>query len=198
MNAKEKILVLRTFKHGESDIVVHGLNPLGARMNFFARGGMRSRKRFAGGVLEATHYIEVTYKARPAQDNDPLHTLLEATLIREFPKLRTHYDRLDAALYLLRIVSKLGQQGTVDSPDLFNLLGNALKAAEDSGNLENLKLQFELKLLAAQGILPGDEAFAPWIQSSLAQHEELRADGPQRHWLVTQAHSHLKHYLGSI
>jgi DNA repair protein RecO (recombination protein O) len=198
VNAKEKILVLRTFKHGESDIVVHGLNPLGARMNFFARGAHKSRKRFAGGVLEATHYIEVTYKVRSGADSDPLHTLLEATLIREFPKLRTDYDRLEAALYLLRLVAKLGQQGTVDSPDLFNLLGNALQAAEESKNLDNLKLQFELKMLNAQGILPGDDAFTPWLKASLAQHDQLKAEGPQRHWLVTQAHSHLEQYLGTF
>lgn len=198
MNGKEKILVLRTIKHGESDIVLHGLNSVGARMNFFARGAMKSRKRFAGGVLEATHYIEVTYKLRTSADSDPLHTLLEATLIREFPKLRTEYARLEAALYMLQVVSKLGQQGVVDSPDLFNLLGNALQAAEVSSNLENLKLHFELKLLVTQGVLPCDDDTAPWIQLSLAQHEQLRAEGPQRQRLIAQAHSYLNQYLGII
>src|SRR6185312_11274369 len=105
-------------------------------------------------VLEPTHYVEATYKPRPENgDQDPLHLLLEARLVREFPKLRTDYMRLEAALYMLQVVHKLGQQGVVDSPDLFNLLGNALQAAETSQHLENLKLQFELKLLAAQGVL---------------------------------------------
>ena len=94
MTLKEKILVLRTFKHGEADLVVHGLNPLGARMNFFARGAMKSRKRFAGGVLEPTHYIEVTYKQGASSDSDPLHSLLEANLVRTFEGLRSNYSRL--------------------------------------------------------------------------------------------------------
>src|SRR3954464_7988161 len=110
--AKDKIIVLKTYKHGESDLVVHGLNPLGARMNFFARGAMKSRKRFAGGILEPTHYLEVGYKPGTSHDGgDPLHSLLDANLIREFPKLRNNYERLEGALYLLRLVHKLGQQG---------------------------------------------------------------------------------------
>ena len=195
---KEKILVLKKFKYGEADVVVHGLNPLGARMNFFARGGMKSRKRFAGGILEPTHYIEVTYKPGSGNDGDPLHSLLEAHLIREFPKLRTDYDRLEAALYLVNLVHKMGQQGVVDSPDLFNLLGNALAAAETSAHLENLKLQFELKVLSAQGVLPHDDAFVPWLSRSMALHEELKIDPRERHRIASEAHAHLRQYLGMI
>lgn len=198
MTQKEKIIVLKTFKHGEADIIVHGLNPMGARMNFFARGGYKSRKRFAGGILEPTHYIEVTYKVSSSNDTDPLHTLLEAQLIREFAKLRTDYARLEAALYLLKIVHKLGQQGVVDSPDLFNLLGNALTAAETSGNLEKLKVHFELKLLAAQGVLPPDESFADWLKANLAQHEKIPTQGEAWQWLQRQTHDHLRHYLGQF
>jgi len=195
---KEKILVLKTFKHGESDIIVHALNPHGARMNFFARGAHKSRKRFAGGLLEATHYLEVTFKPGPSLDSDPLHTLMEAQMIREFPKLRTEYERLDAALYLLKVVHKLSQQGVVDSPELFNLLGNALQAAETSRHLEKLKVHFELKLLAAQGVLPGEESFTPWLKTSLAQHEKIGCEGEQWRWLQQQTHDHLRHYLGQF
>jgi DNA repair protein RecO (recombination protein O) len=196
VSAKERILVLKTFKHGEADLIVHGLNPLGARMGFFAKGAMKSRKRFAGGILEPTHYIEVTYKPGNAIEGDPLHTLLEANLLKEFPRLRTDYTRLEAALYMLRLVHKLSQQGVVDSPELFNLLGNALAAAETSAHVENLKLQFELKLLSAQGVLPAEDAFTPWLQLPLAQHERLVLDPEERHWVVSQAHAHLRHYLG--
>lgn len=196
---KEKILVLKKFKYGEADIVVHGLNTLGARMNFFARGGMKSRKRFAGGILEPTHYIEVTYKEGSSSDGgDPLHSLLEANLIREFPKLRENYDRLEAALYLLGLVHRLGQQGVVDSPELFNLLGNALAAAEESTDLLNLKLQFELKLLNSQGILPHDEIFVPWLRASLAQHGQFKIEPQLKSRLIHEAHAHLRHYLGQF
>jgi len=198
MIQKEKILVLRTFKHGESDLVVHGLNPLGARMNFFARGGLKSRKRFAGGILEPTHYIEVTYKVGNSNEGDPLHTLQEAHLIREFPKLRTDYTRLETALHLLKVVHKLGQQGVIDSPDLFNLLGNALAAAETSPDLERLKVHFEVKLLAAQGVLPHDDDFTPWLKATLAQHDRVGSKGDEWRWVQQQVHDHLRHYLGQF
>ncbi len=198
MILKEKILVLKTFKHGESDVVVHALNPRGARMNFFARGAMKSRKRFAGGLLEATHYLDVTYKQGPSVDADPLHILQEAQMIRDFPKLRTDYDRLEVALYLLKVVHKLGQQGVEDSPELFNLLGNALQATETSGSLEKLKVHFELKLLAAQGVLPGEESFNEWLMTSLAQHEKIGIQGEDWRWLQQQTHEHLRHYLGQF
>ena len=174
MIQKEKILILRTFKHGESDIIVHALNPRGARMNFFARGAHKSRKRFAGGLLEATHYLDVTYKSGANIDGDPLHTLMEAQMIREFPKLRTDYDRLEAALYLLKIVHKLSQQGVVDSPELFNLLGNALQAAETSKNLEKLKVHFELKLLAGPGSFAGRREFQRVVDDQLGPARENR------------------------
>ena len=198
MSLKEKIIVLRTIKHGESDIIVHGINPLGARMNFFARGGFKSKKRFAGGILEPTHYIEVSYKPGPAADEDPLHTLLEASMIREFAKLRTDYNRLDAALHLVKVVHKLSQQGVVDAPELFNLLGNALAAAETSGNLERLKVHFELKLLAAQGVLPHDDHYANWLRAPLNQHERVNSQGEEWRMVQQQTHDHLRHYLGQI
>ncbi|NJL26056.1 MAG: DNA repair protein RecO [Calothrix sp. SM1_5_4] len=198
MTAKEKIIVLKTFKHGEADLIVHGLNHDGARMSFFARGGLKSRKRFGGGLLEATHYIEVTYKVSRAEEAEPLHTLIEAQMLREFPKLRTHYDRLEAALYILKLVHKMGQHGVIDSPDLFNLLGNALAAAETSSDLEKLKLHFELKVLAGQGVLPHEEAYRPWILTSLARHEQIASPGEDRRRIQAQVHDHLRHYLGFL
>lgn len=198
MSERHKILVLKTFKHGESDLIVHALNSLGARMNFIAKGGLRSRKRFAGGVLEPTHYIEVTYKLGRSEDADPLHTLLEAQIVREFPLLRTEYTRLETALYMLKLVHKLSQQGVIDSPETFNLLGNGLATAETSQDLEKLKVHFEVKLLAAQGVLPHEPAFEPWIHTSLAKHESLSSDLENRRWVSIQIHDHLRHYLGQF
>lgn len=198
MILKERILVLKVFKYGESDLIVHGLNPLGARMGFLARGGAKSRKRFAGGLLEPGHYLEVTYKAGANSDGDPLHTLNEATLLREFPKLRTDYARLEAALNWLKLVHKMSQQGVIDSPDLFNLIGNALAAAETTTDIEKLKTHFELKLLATQGVLPPEPHYQNWLGANLAQHEQIASRGEDRRRVAEQVHDHLLHYLGSL
>jgi len=197
VNRKEKVFVLKTYKFGESDLVVHGLTALGASISFLAKGALRSRKRFAGGVLEPTHYIEVTYKEKFSNDADPMHLLLEAQIAREFPLLRTDYSRLELALHMVQLVHRLGQQGVVDSPELFNLLGNALMAAEVSPNLEQLRLQFDLKLLASQGVLPVEPLFAPWLRVGLTQHAEIECQDRERQWIAAQVHTHLEHYLGN-
>ena len=119
-------------------------------------------------------------------------------MVREFLKLRTDYNRLETALHMLKLVHKLGQQGVVDSPELFNLLGNALQAAETSGNLEVLRLHFELKMLAAQGVLPHEEGFQTWLATSLAKHEQIQAPREQLMLVHTQVHEHLRHYIGAI
>ncbi len=198
MILKERILVLKVFKYAESDLIVHGLNPLGARMGFLARGGAKSRKRFAGGLLEPGHYLEVAYKAGSGSDGDPLHTLQEASLVREFPKLRSDYTRLATALNWLKLVHKMSQQGVVDSPDLFNLIGNALAAAETTPDIDKLKTHFELKLLATQGVLPPEPHYQNWLGASLAQHEQIPSRGEDRRRIAEQVHDHLLHYLGTL
>jgi DNA repair protein RecO (recombination protein O) len=196
LTQKDRIIVLKTFKHGESDLIVHGLNSLGARMGFFARGALRSRKRFAGGILEPTHYIEVTYKVSASTDSDPLHSLLEAQMIREFAGLRRDYHRLEMGLYFLSLAHKLGQQGVIDSPELFNSLGNALGAAEVSADLTKLKVHFELKLLAGQGVLPPESEFRSWLLLPLARHEEIPGRSSEQQLVEARVHDHLHQYLG--
>ncbi|HMN67445.1 MAG TPA: hypothetical protein PKC28_02805, partial [Bdellovibrionales bacterium] len=139
-----------------------------------------------------------SYKPGSSTDPDPLHTLLEAQMIREFQKLRTDYARLESALRLVKLVHKLSQQGVVDSPELFNLLGNALASAETTGNVEKLLTHFEIKILAAQGVLPPDDDFKGWLATPLAQHESINAQGEDFQWVRQQTHDHLRHYLGEI
>jgi DNA repair protein RecO (recombination protein O) len=192
---KEKVIILRMIKHGDSDLILHALNRQGARMGFFARGGAKSRKRFGGGVLEPTHYVEVSYRERKSADGEPLHTLMEAQLIQGFEKLRTGYDRLQAALYFLKISGKLAQEGTVDSHESFDLLGNALKAAETTNQIDRLKLHFEIKVLAQQGVLPPFPIAESWTHHPLKEHESLALDKIDLRQLEWDIHHSLESYL---
>lgn len=172
---------------------MQSINRHGARVSFFAKGGLKSKKRFAGGLLEPTHYIEVTFKERAdINDGEPLHTLLEAQLIRGFDGLRKDYDRLQVALYFLRVMSKVAQAGLVDAKDLFDLLGNALQAAESTESIHKLKIHFEMKVLAAQGVLP--PLNENWVQVPLRDHSHLELERAEE-WEV---HHALEDYLGTI
>jgi len=171
---KERVLVLKCIKYGESDLIVHALNSQGGRMNFIAKGALKSRKRFGGGVLEPTHFIAVEYHpAKSDASAEPLYFLQEASVVRDFPKLRENYDRLNVALEMVQIVEKLARPGEVETTKIFDLLGNALGLAETSKDLSRLKLQFQAKLLYLEGILPPDVGFKDLLKFPLAAHDEI-------------------------
>lgn len=168
---KERIIILRTVKYSEADLIVHGLTPGGGRMNFLARSALKSRKRFGGGVLEPTHYILAHYRAGTAKNDEaPLHHLEEAVLIKGFQGVRDNYDRLEVALGMVQVIAKIAQPGIEDAPDVFDLLGNGLFAAETCHRPELLKLQFEAKLLYIQGVLPPNPSLGPLLRRPLKDH----------------------------
>jgi DNA repair protein RecO (recombination protein O) len=191
--------VLKTIKYGEADLVVHALNAQGARQHFFARGALRSRKRFGGGVLEPTHYLEMTYKeSRRVSDDGAMHDLQEARVIREFAGLRTDYERLRAALHFVKLIHAWGKEGVVDSPELFHLLGNALQATETSQDLHRLRVHFEVRLLASQGVIPHEEALRPWLVAPIEDHAALEVSEDLSLWTQAFTKRHLEHYVASF
>lgn len=168
MLKREKIIVLKTFPFLESNLIVRGLNSKGVKMSFIARGALKSKKRFGGGVLEPCSFIQVEY--RPSSS---LNKLQEAWFLKDFVSLRTDYDRLTAALYFVQLVENFSTESEEDSRELFNLLGNALVEAERSCHLENLKLFFQVKLLFLQGVLPHPDRYSDILNSALKAHEHF-------------------------
>lgn len=172
MLAQTKGIVLKTTKYGEADLIVTLLTMDGTRLQLFGRSALKSKKRFGGGVLEPTHYIQVSYEDRRSRlgGEADLHTLREASLLEDFPKLRTEYTRLEVALNLLGIVARVVRHGDFGSSEIFNLLGNTLSAAETSLDLAKLRVHFEVRLLASQGVLELDEDASRLAALSICQH----------------------------
>lgn len=170
---RARIIILKVFKHSEADLLVQSIDSEGSRLHFLAKGALKSKKRFGGGILEATHYVDVLYKNVRSSEGDPLHILLEAKMIRDFQNLRLDYDRLNMALSLLSLVNKLTRSGSVGAKEIFDLLGHALSACEHAKNLEALKLQFQAKLLYSQGVLEPIAELAPFIRTSLKNCDEV-------------------------
>lgn len=169
MQHRDRLIVLKTLKYSESDLIVHGLDVKGAALHFLAKGALRSKKRFGGGVLEPTHFIEVVFKRGKDSPDGTLHLLQEAHLLKGFEGLRKDYDKLQMALYFLQLVSHVSREGTLDSSGTFNLLGHALQAMETTTQPFWLKVQFELKFLYLQGVLEVDPSHAQFLSSSVRQ-----------------------------
>lgn len=194
---KRKIIILRTIKHGESDLVVHGLTTTGARLNLIGKGALKSRKRFGGGVLEPSHYVEIFYKPSRFSGDESLHFLEEAQLINGFEGIRSNYDRLQTAFYFLQLVSKVAQEEDESSKDLFDLLGNALTALETSDSIGVLKVHFELKLLSSQGVLPQDLPETDLLMLPIKDHSKTQLkDLSDLAPLRNRVHYAIQQYLG--
>ena len=184
----ERLFILKVIKYGEADLIVTGLNAMGVKIPLFAKSALKSRRRFGGGVLESTHYIEATYGNTSKSfrgvskteynysmgHNRNFYFLKEATLLHDFHKIRTDYDRLQLGLYMLKLVNHFCQEGLPDNAQVFHLLGNSLRVLETSTKLHKLQMAFELRLLKIQGILNEDDSMRKVLGGSILEHEQLK------------------------
>ena len=167
---KSQVIVLKQSPFEESSLIVQALSSRGAKLSFIAKGARTSRKRFTGGVLEPGHFISVEYRVSKSQG---LNFLNQAWFLKRFENLRKSYDHLKLACYFLNTIQKISQEGAEDS-NLFDLLGNSLKALEYSQDLLSLKFVFEYKLLNCQGVLEPDLRKNKMLsQITVAEHSVL-------------------------
>lgn len=191
MLTRERIIVLKNQVFSESDLIVRGLNVKGCQMSFIAKGALKSRKRFSGGVLDPTAYIELEY--HPSKKS--LHRLQQAWFLKDFSDLRKDYSRLSLALYFLQVIAQISQEGGEDSEELFHLLGNALTEAQNSAYLDSLKLFFQVKILFLQGVLPKEFSIAEVLEKPLNQHTRFKMKEEQKKTLLSQLDQNLKLYI---
>lgn len=188
-----KGIILRKTKYGESDLIIQMILASGEKLSLMARGALRSKKRFAGGVLDPTQYVLVQFRDQGAHK---LAILEEASVIDGFDGLRTDYDRMDLALFILNSISKISQEGDSLSESLFNLLGHMLRSLQTAKRFDQFRAVFCLKILHQQGVLE----LEPWMSPSLivkfkdwSQFEPgLAMTNPQVHWAENKLSQYLK------
>jgi DNA repair protein RecO (recombination protein O) len=173
MEVKDRFIILRKMKYGEADLIIHALSPMGERLSFIARSALRSKKRFGGGVLEPSHFVQFTYKQARSQEEGRMNTLNEATLLNDFKGIRKDYDHLELALHILDCIARVSQEGDRNSEGLFNLLGNTLKALESSEDVQLLKMLFYLKFLSQQGVLTVESWMSPFLKVTISEVNRL-------------------------
>jgi DNA repair protein RecO (recombination protein O) len=187
---------LRSTKYGEADLILQALTIGGEKLSLLARGALKSKRRFSGGVLEPTHFVEVRYK-RPLQE-DRISTLEEANLINGFEDLRKDYDKMEVAFFVLETLSKASQEGDSISEGLFNLGGHSLKALEKARNLRNFRLHFCLKMLFQQGVLEPESWMTPYLGTSMSEHQKIEGhQDPQTDLHLRWAENKLREYLST-
>lgn len=173
IQGKDRFIILRKIKYSEADLILHALSSQGEKVSFIARGALRSKKRFGGGILEPTHFVTFIFK--PAMEEGQLNILQEAALINDFAGIRKNYEHLELALHAVECVSKVCQEGDKTSESLFNLLGNTLKTIETAQDPLVLKMHFYLKLLLQQGVIDAEPWMAPFLRTNLTDTNNLSA-----------------------
>jgi DNA repair protein RecO (recombination protein O) len=182
-------LILKKIKYSEADLIIHALSQAGEKMSFMARGALRSKRRFGGGVLEPTHHVKLTYTVSSQSE---MHTIKEAQLLRGFEKIRTDYDKLDFALGALNCVSQVSLEGDSNSSTIYNLLGHLLKKLElilDPSELMLVKVQFYLKFLLQQGVLEVEEWMKPFLSLTMQDTESIKILTAQKQQATTRISS---------
>ena len=187
---RERIIVLKNQPFSESDLIVRGLSAKGTQLSFIAKGALKSKKRFPGGLLEPTSYIELEYRFSKGS----LHNIQQAWLLEGFSGLRKDYNRLSLALYFLKVIGQVSQEG-VETEELFHLLGNALQEAQASSYLDSLKLFFQVKLLFLQGVLPKELSLPEILKNPLKRHTNFKRSEDEKKALSNRADKSLKLYM---
>lgn len=155
-------------------MIIHGLSHTGSKKSFIARGALRSKKRFGGGVLEPTHFVNLTFKTTGSAGG--LSQLLEAQLIDDFKESRGTFEQIELALYIVRCVAGVSQEEDQDSSFLFNLTGHALRkitTTQKARHIQRLKLHFNLKFLFQQGVVDIDPWMNPFLKINLSDSEQI-------------------------
>lgn len=169
---QDRFIILKKIKYGESDLILHALSGTGSKFSFMARGALKSKKRFGGGILEPTHFVTLTYK--DVADEGKLRILNEAILIDDFKAIRSDYDKLQLALFAVHCASCVSQEGDPNSDFLFNLLGYTLRAIGTCADLRILKLHFCIKFLYQQGVISMENWMTPFLKINISDNAKLQ------------------------
>lgn len=152
--AMEAYFILKTTVFKETDLVLYALNKRGGKDHFLARGALKSKKRFGGGLLEPLNYVELQIDNR--KEKNQFVPLSDARLLYGFEKLRASYDKIEMALALAMDILKFSVEGDPHTPELFDLFGNTLKVLEQTEELSLVQLHFRIKLLFYSGFLDNE------------------------------------------
>jgi DNA repair protein RecO (recombination protein O) len=163
---KTEAVVLRTFRYGEADRILHLYTAERGRVNAIAKGVRRVKSRF-GGRLEPLFRVNLVLH----EGRGELCTVTQAETVAAHPTLRERRDALDRASQACDAVLRLLDSQEPNRP-AYNLLCRELQVldADPQAATRSHALSFRLKLLLATGFAPELAACA-----SCGDHEHLGA-----------------------
>jgi DNA repair protein RecO (recombination protein O) len=151
---KTEAVVLRSFRFGEADRVLHLYTLDRGRLGALAKGIRKTKSRF-GARLEPLSHVEVMLH----QGSGELQTVTGVELVHSHRAAREHRYRLGVGLVGAEAMLRLFTEQEAN-PRAFNALTRFLDLLDDleslptRPSLDPLALSFQLKLLWLSGYLP--------------------------------------------
>jgi DNA repair protein RecO (recombination protein O) len=139
-------IMMRIREFGETDLLVSFFTPDRGRLKGIAKGGRRSRKRFAN-CLDLFCLASLEYELKKKGD---LHFLHSCKLIDAFPGIRSDFSSLSLASYMVELTEILFPVGVADRV-MFELLENTLRELNERKGIEDLRIRFEARAMALGG-----------------------------------------------
>jgi DNA repair protein RecO (recombination protein O) len=187
-----KAIVLRTTKYSESDLVVTVLTEQGVKVSMMARGALKSKKRFGGGLLEPTHFLKLTVRYK--SERQGLGLIEDASLLEGFEELRSDYDKIQTAFWVLDIFLRSAQEDGVQEQGQFLLLGHGLRTLSKSSDLQKFKIHFGLRFLYLHGILEVESWMETFLKAPMNQAlpQDLSINPGALFWVENKIESFLQ------
>jgi DNA repair protein RecO (recombination protein O) len=147
---KTEAVVLRTFRYGEADRILHLYTAERGRVGAIAKGVRRVKSRF-GGRLEPLFRVNLVLH----QGRGELCTVTQAETVAAHPALRERRDSLERASQACDAVLRL-LDSAEPNPPAYNLLCRELQLLDERPGAATRAnaLAFRLKLLLAAGFAP--------------------------------------------
>jgi DNA repair protein RecO (recombination protein O) len=148
-------VVLRSFRLGEADRILHLYTHERGRAGAVAKGVRKTKSRF-GGRLEPFSHVELVLH----QGRGELDTVTGASLVRSHDRIRSDPYRLQAGLVGLEAMLRLFTEQEANQK-AFTALTRFLDALDEApmqprsrAALDPVALSFQLKLLWVSGYMP--------------------------------------------
>ena len=156
---REQGIVLRTYKLGETDRIVHLLTQGQGKVRAVAKGVRRPSSRFGGRLEPFSHVDLQLYRTRQTLGGD-LDLLTEAALISPFAAVREDWARSACASAMVEAADQLAQPEERSNP-LFLLLLDGLRALSRGPRHPAVVLDaYLLRLTGVAGYQPSLDACA--------------------------------------
>ena len=150
MIVRTEAVVLRSFRYGETSLIVTLFTRDRGKVSVLARGARGPKSRF-GATLQPLSVVQAMYSFRPTRT---LQTLRETAYEVRFRHLHDDLNRITAGLRMLELVQALLQE---EEPNgrVFHLLVESLQALDGTAGRPELALfYFELRLAGLLGFAP--------------------------------------------